>query len=463
MLVTSRFPSLPQTLHMAALFLVAAGPVALWPTRAAAREPARDDRAAAADQVCRILVSEAAGELPERRAALQALPSQAAAVELFHWTTGNIRWEQKWVPFEAVVNDPLYQEKLREYRRMRAAEVEAQPSRPESLIHRRLANWCRRQELAEQEWLHWTKVVESDASDLSAHARLGNEWIAGKWYSRSDIAAAKAQSRKISENLETWLPRLKPILVAHSSPDSNKRATVAGRLPQLAHPDAVPAIRVALLVADEPMARKLLEILGEIGTPDAAIVLTQVALADPYSPLGDAAIKQLHEMPAEFYVPALLGALASPITHALAIMEGSNGQLMLQQALFRETESHRSVQRLLKTIHFDVRQVNLGDSVAAFIALDARGVNRTSSRLGGAAQSSVSRPFPADRQLSYEEKLARRAAQAELRSDAMLQKDQGRCRECPHAGPQSPHLSCVEPDHGGPGAAGSPGVVGMVV
>ncbi len=56
---------------------------------------------------------------------------------------------------------------------------------------RLLATWCERNGLKDQAKAHWSSVAELNPDSQEAHQALGHVEIAGVWYTKAEIAAAR--------------------------------------------------------------------------------------------------------------------------------------------------------------------------------------------------------------------------------------------------------------------------------
>ena len=109
-------------------------------------------------------------------------------------------------------------------------------------------------------------------------------------------------------------------------------------------------MEVTALQANDDLAPRLVQLIAKNETLEAAATLARIAVSDAYGSAGDAASRALRKVPADFYVPALLRLLSSPISRQFMLFEERNGTLALRQLLFRETMDRREVQRLENTI-----------------------------------------------------------------------------------------------------------------
>src|ERR1051325_3202447 len=131
-------------------------------------EQAKDERQReATDLVNHALRYEAQGRIADRNAllkwALEKMPEFAPAM----WHSGLVRLGDKWVPADDVQRLATADKYLSEYRDLRRQF-------PETIDGQlRLAQWCAKHGLRDQERAHLTKVLQFDADHATARQTLG--------------------------------------------------------------------------------------------------------------------------------------------------------------------------------------------------------------------------------------------------------------------------------------------------
>jgi hypothetical protein len=95
--------------------------------------------------------------------ALARDPSFAPA----RWQSGFVRFDGSWVKVDGVPQRAAADKKLTAYRKLRDAMVDTADN------HRVLARWCHKNQLPDEERVHWAKVMEYERGDSEALAALG--------------------------------------------------------------------------------------------------------------------------------------------------------------------------------------------------------------------------------------------------------------------------------------------------
>jgi hypothetical protein len=302
-----------------------------------------------------VLQDEADGRITDRALALAEVRAASPNLTEANWHSGSVLWREHWLPCEAIADDAAYRDSVKAYREERAKRQRD----PDG--DKKLAEWCQSRDLVDQERIHWLRVLEANPDHKEARARLGYRLIDGRWYVPEEVRLAKEQTQDLKRRLLKWMPILKSLVKDCRARDMKRRSEAFQKLSEIRDPDAIPALEVAALQANDDLAPRLVRLIAETGTLEAATALARIAVSDAYGSAGDAAAKALREVPADFYVPALLRMLSSPISRQFTLLEGANGTLALRQLLFRETEDRREVEQLENVISINqtTRRVDL--------------------------------------------------------------------------------------------------------
>ena len=69
-----------------------------------------------------------------------------------------------------------------------------------------LARWCRKNKLADQERVHWQKVLQLQPDNAEAIQRLGLKPFAGLLMSQDQIKQVKAELQSLAKATDRWRP-----------------------------------------------------------------------------------------------------------------------------------------------------------------------------------------------------------------------------------------------------------------
>ncbi len=108
--------------------------------------------------------------------ALERDPNFAPA----RWQSGFVRLDGDWVKIDDVPQRATDDKRLTAYRKQRDEMVDTADN------HRALARWCHKNQLLDEERVHWAKVMEFERGDAEALAALGLQLYDGRWLTRAD-------------------------------------------------------------------------------------------------------------------------------------------------------------------------------------------------------------------------------------------------------------------------------------
>ena len=133
--------------------------------------------------------------------AISKTPSHAAA----HWHLGHVNENGKWVDFRDHAEHCQKLPRLAEYRRIRNETTNDVQG------NLKLATWCAKNKLADQERAHLTRVIELVPDHPDARRRLGHLMVDGEWLSVEDRRDIAADDKSARESLAKWRPTLNEI------------------------------------------------------------------------------------------------------------------------------------------------------------------------------------------------------------------------------------------------------------
>jgi hypothetical protein len=128
--------------------------------------------------------------------------------------------------------------------------------------------------------------------------------------------------------LKVWLPRLIE-LRRRLDGDAGERASAQHELSEIRDPDAIEAIETTFK-SSPTMALEIVRVIGRIPGQKATDVLLRRAILAKREDVRLAACDQLRSRPQHAYVPALLGALSTPLQTKIEMVRDADGVHFVQ-------------------------------------------------------------------------------------------------------------------------------------
>lgn len=163
-----------------------------------------------------------------------------------------------------------------------------------------LSMWCRDNGHAEGMKRHLRRVLELQPDHEEARTLLGFQQVDGQWMTREDVLASRGLRRwqgefltqqevellQKTEQIEAaqiaWRRRLAKLRTDLNHRNAETARLAAATLDNLADPEAVPELLSLLADETEPLVRRrLVAIVGRLGTRPCLIALADLALSDP--------------------------------------------------------------------------------------------------------------------------------------------------------------------------------------
>lgn len=287
-------------LALASILLAA---LASGPSIALAAKP----QAAEGTLVEQVLRKEANGPI-DRRSELESLLQRDPDFASARWQAGFVRSGKEWVSFEAAKLSGTDVEKLNEYRRVRGFADET----PASQL--KLADWCLKHGLRDQERAHLLRVVAltPDGDLAPILLRLGCRRINGLWVTRDELRQWQAWQHATESSLKEWGPRLTRLAQQlGKGPRPHEAARKA--LLEINDPAAIPALELTLAGRDESEALVLVEVLNQFDGYQGSIALARQAAFSQSPTVRVAANETLKDRKLEDFVPPLIALLSTPV------------------------------------------------------------------------------------------------------------------------------------------------------
>jgi hypothetical protein len=263
-----------------------------------------------------------------------------------HWYVGEALINKQWIAAEQISDESL-SPATREYLRRRGDNL------LDASNHVALARWAQSKGLSAQSKAHWFGALDIDPSNVEAQRQLGFERIGDRWFSREEITKAYETEIAIARNTEVWLPKIRQIAIHICNNNTSLKSEALAELRNITAAEAIPSLLLAANQLQGDYARPFVAAIRRNPSKEACLALVKFAVSNPSSPVVNDAIAGIKEYRQEFYVPDLLSLIEDDTELRQNFVYRSNGDLVLEQAFYRETMNSKSVQVINRVITMD--------------------------------------------------------------------------------------------------------------
>lgn len=293
----------------------------------AANKPKHDAAQTAVNEVLQSEAKSSSSEV-DRRAALQPASRSANDPNSVWWQAGYLNSGSQWLPLEQSVVEGADAAKLNEYAALRA-ELESTANGPW-----KLAQWCRKNHLPDQERVHLLQVLaQKDGEKLAVndqtisrdvlYERLGCQKIGDEWVSPQSRREATTSRGEVEQSYKRWHAKLESLAPKFDGPP--KAVALADKqLSEITSPSVVPMIVSVLCLHSPSAAEHGIQALSQIRGYQASRALAGQAVFSPYRNVRLKAIDLLKQRDVEHYAPDLLLLMAKPIRTTVRSDEQAN-------------------------------------------------------------------------------------------------------------------------------------------
>ena len=263
------------------------------------------------DMVERVLALESISATAsfDRRDALKPESRPVSDPDSVWWQAGFIHSGGHWLPYEKSVAAGEQAAKLEEYRKQRATFAEE--------LHGqwKLANWCRKNGMLDQERVHLLQVLAERDPTVKTDAvyeRLGCQKVGDVWVSPQERLEAARIKSEIETSFRRWESKLAAI-IQQLGGTPKQRKLAERKLTEITDPSTVPAIATIFCTSTHPLAETGVRTLGQIREYQASRALAGQAVFSPWKPVRTEAIELLKQRKLVEFVPDLLLLLSNPV------------------------------------------------------------------------------------------------------------------------------------------------------
>lgn len=251
------------------------------------------------------------------------------------WHSGFVRFGDDWVKVDDVPQRAATDKKLTAYRKQRDAMVDTADN------HRSLARWCHKNQLPDEERVHWAKVLEFERGDAEALAALGLKLHEGRWLTRAQIDAEKQRAGDRLRAARHWHPQITKWRSAIDHGNAKDRDRALAALRSLKDPDAIPMLEaIFAITADSAKSKELnlllIETVDRLQHPEATQVLLRRAIVPDSEEVRAAAADELKKRPMHAYVPQLIAALPGSLKTRFHVSVLPGGMVLHEHEFYLE-------------------------------------------------------------------------------------------------------------------------------
>jgi hypothetical protein len=297
--------------------------------------------------------SELAGKSEKQAALLREAIEQSPDDASARWQSKQIFEDGIWMTLDDVQKKACKDERLAQYDRMRDAAgetVEGQAA---------LARWCRKNKLADQERVHWMRVLAIQPNNTEAIQALDLRVYQGMLLTPAQIEQFKAMMGDMRQAVSRWSPIVKKWRKALENKDESRRQEIVAEVRSIREPAELLALdyvirrNIGAKTADrqayEQVSGDMVGALKDMSGPPAAESLARYAVFSPFESVRTAACDALKQRPLDHYAPLMLSWLSSLIETNFVVVRDVDGNPAMQQTFFREGPFFNVSHTILRT------------------------------------------------------------------------------------------------------------------
>ena len=279
---------------------------------------------------------EANGEIVDRRLPSGSQPSS----DLAGWISGMLKTDEGWKSIDELAAGKLDEEYLKT--RMENA---GNPN-----MHLALARWCVRHQMLDQARAHYFAVLATDANNREARKFLGHVQIGVNWIDKDALASEQRTLRLRFEGMEESVQKIVPIVEDMHSGVAKRMTAAFQKLDNLDAEAALPGLELFASNLEDDLARPLIRKIASVRSEAACLTLVRVALAHPSDQIRQQTCGAIREYPEHYYVPELLGMLATETKITGNLVMYPNGRISFETLVSNELQNRKQLHRAQKLV-----------------------------------------------------------------------------------------------------------------
>jgi hypothetical protein len=336
---SDRFLPLRGVLAFAAAALIVLATRSVW------AEPSSEltsPHRSTAELVQAAMESELGDGLENRVVLLRQAIAQSPDDGPARWQSGQVRAGRDWLSPSEVARVARRDQRLVEYQRRRDAAEDTVADQAA------LARWCRQNRLADQQRVHWMKVLTLEPNNAEAIQGLDLRQFQGMLLTPDQIAELKARVHDMHQAIQHWAPLVRRWRKALEDKDEAARKIVAEKVTAADSPGKLMALELVIRqrlgggksnndrTAFRQVSDDMVAVLKDMAGPMAAEALARYAVYSPFDSARSAACSALKDRPLDHYAPLMLSWMATPIATEVHSARGLFGGVTSEQSFFRE-------------------------------------------------------------------------------------------------------------------------------
>ncbi|TWU32878.1 polymorphic toxin-type HINT domain-containing protein [Novipirellula artificiosorum] len=288
------------------------------------------------DPVRAALEAEAEGRLIDRT----LLASEIGTVqdpESARWHAGQVCVDGVWLKIDQL-SEARITPVLERYRQQRGEEV------LDADGHRRVAAWADLNGLKTHADAHWQGALAENPNDRIVRSRLGYERVGDEWLTKQEIRQAEVLRKDRARQTRAWIPKMKAWANSLLGTDAKRKIKTIEAIGSVDDPSAIDALQLTALQLPGEVASPFVDAIRGIRCNQSCNALAEIAIADPGSKRGRAAIEGLKDYRMEFYVPKLIRSLSSDIRLRYQVFSRPNGDEILRLVKSRDLQNVNQIE-----------------------------------------------------------------------------------------------------------------------
>ena len=281
------------------------------------------------------LEAELAGDLAGRKELVEQSLDSDADFAPARWQKGEIKFNGKWKSPEEIASLVKRDPRWAEYRKLRDAGDGSMAT------HASLAQWCKRQGLADEERYHWANVLLAAPGHQQARERLGLRPYQGGLYTDEEIAKFQEGQQAAKLTAKQLKPRLVQLCKDATGAMPRKRDQALAEIRQISDPQAIEPLQAAIFDVvrkgndrfRQNLTLALVGALANMPQHEVTLHLLKHAVYSKMPEVRQAAAEALRPRAATDYVPLLMAALQAPVDVDVDVVTAPDGMVRMVETV----------------------------------------------------------------------------------------------------------------------------------
>lgn len=291
------------------------------------------------------LAADAAGDPELHQRLIESASEVDPDFELARWHQGQVFFRGYWRTLENVGRIVSHDPRWKEYREL-LEEADGTTG-----AHVRLAKWCHREGLQNEEEWHWQQVLTQVPEHSMALEALGKKPYQGGYYTPQEIVALKKAEDRAQRDFKSYRRQFRRLISEAYRGDEYAREKSLAEIAAINDPAAVEALFDALVNVSrqnkthpdsaEPkfdvlVGRAIVAALANIEEHRATLRLLDIAVFATQPELRRYSAETLRDREPTSYVPLLMAQLSKPLETSFSVEVMPDGKVNLVEDIYNE-------------------------------------------------------------------------------------------------------------------------------